>query len=234
LEKGICLEHVRDNANLHLFTDASDVGVGGALVQFEKDDVELKKPGVICFVKAYAIFYCISKCEYYLRGREFTLHTDHQNLLYVKTTSSAKVERWRTYLSDFTFKTVHIKGELNKLADALSRGGHVVDETVPVIPNHEHEAELLKWRRLNIEARGTPMKPGKKCPIIRDIENKYAKKSSASTLRVAYAKETTSVSVKRKVITNRQREQWLKKVKASQMKYLSDTDKKNVVKGLVM
>ncbi|GKT32704.1 DDE-type integrase/transposase/recombinase, partial [Aduncisulcus paluster] len=102
LEKGICLEHVRDNANLHLFTDASDVGVGGALVQFEKDDVELKKPGVICFVsksltkqeakhtntakEAYAIFYCISKCEYYLRGREFTLHTDHQNLLYVKTT----------------------------------------------------------------------------------------------------------------------------------------------------
>ncbi|GKT30508.1 enzymatic polyprotein endonuclease reverse, partial [Aduncisulcus paluster] len=50
LEQGICLEHVRDNANLHLFTDASDVGVGGALVQFEKDDVELKKPGVICFV----------------------------------------------------------------------------------------------------------------------------------------------------------------------------------------
>ncbi|GKT32327.1 hypothetical protein ADUPG1_002263, partial [Aduncisulcus paluster] len=250
MEKGICLEHVRDNANLHLFTDASDVGVGGALVQFEKDDVELKKPGVICFVsksltkqeakhtttakEAYAIFYCISKCEYYLRGREFTLHTDHQNLLYVKTTSSAKVERWRTYLSDFTFKTVHIKGELNKLADALSRVGHVVDETVPVIPNHEHEAELLKWRRLNIEARGTPMKPSKKCPVIRDIENKYAKKSSASTLRVAYAKETPGVSVKRKVITNRQREQWLKKVKASQMKYLSDTDKKNVVKGLVM
>ncbi|GKT32527.1 hypothetical protein ADUPG1_002290, partial [Aduncisulcus paluster] len=147
------VEHVRDNANLHLFTDASDVGVGGALVQFEKDDVELKKPGVICFVsksltkqeakhtttakEAYAIFYCISKCEYYLRGREFTLHTDHQNLLYVKTTSYAKVERWRTYLSDFTFKTVHIKGELNKLADALSRVGHVVDETVPVIPNHE-------------------------------------------------------------------------------------------------
>ncbi|GKT30516.1 hypothetical protein ADUPG1_001541, partial [Aduncisulcus paluster] len=101
-------------------------------------------------------------------------------------------------------------------------------------PNHEHEAELLKWRRLNIEARGTPMKPSKKCPVIRDIENKYARKSSASTLRVAYAKEMPGVSVKRKVITNRQREQWLKKVKASQMKHLSGTDKKNVVKGLVM
>ncbi|GKT20425.1 hypothetical protein ADUPG1_004406, partial [Aduncisulcus paluster] len=78
------------------------------------------------------------------------------------------------------------------------------------------------------------MKPSKKCPVIRDIENKYAKKCSASTLRVAYAKEMPGVSVKRKVITNRQREQWLKKVKASQMKYLSDTDKKNVGKGLVM
>ncbi|GKT30066.1 hypothetical protein ADUPG1_005391, partial [Aduncisulcus paluster] len=32
LERNTRLEHVRDDKELHLFTDASDVGIGGALV----------------------------------------------------------------------------------------------------------------------------------------------------------------------------------------------------------
>ncbi|GKT13535.1 unnamed protein product, partial [Aduncisulcus paluster] len=142
LENETCLEHPREDCDLHLFTDASDVGIGGALLQFRKDDKELKYPGVISFMsktltqqesghtttakEAYAIFYCISKSEFYLRGREFVLHTDQMNLKFLETTSSAKVERWRTYLSDFTYEVRYIKGSKNTLADALSRVGHVV------------------------------------------------------------------------------------------------------------
>ncbi|GKT15077.1 hypothetical protein ADUPG1_004074, partial [Aduncisulcus paluster] len=182
LELNTRLEHVREDKDLHLFTDASDVGIGGALLQFDRDDKDFERQGVITFMsktltsqeaghtttekEAYAIFYCISKAEYHLRGRPFTLHTDHQNLMFVKTRSSAKVERWRTFLSDFTFDTVHIKGRKNQLADALSRLGHKVVK-VKKIPNDEHDADLMRHRTNHVKASRKPLKESDDCPLVK-------------------------------------------------------------------
>ena len=45
--------------------------------------------------EAYAIVYCLKKLEYLLRDRSFTLRTDHKNLIYIDTETSAKVKRWK-------------------------------------------------------------------------------------------------------------------------------------------
>ncbi|GKT35732.1 hypothetical protein ADUPG1_003042, partial [Aduncisulcus paluster] len=50
LELNTRLEHVREDKDLHLFTDASDVGIGGALLQFDRDDKDFERPGVITFM----------------------------------------------------------------------------------------------------------------------------------------------------------------------------------------
>ena len=95
---------VNDDSPIFLHTDASDYGIGGYLFQVI-DEKEIP----IAFVskmlteveirwnttekEAFAIIYCLKKLEYLLRDRTFTLRTDHKNLIYIDTESSAKVKR---------------------------------------------------------------------------------------------------------------------------------------------
>ncbi|GKT31103.1 enzymatic polyprotein endonuclease reverse, partial [Aduncisulcus paluster] len=106
LENGLCLEFPRPGAELHLFTDASLCGIGGVLMQFDPGDKKRENPGVIEFLsrtlsaqeqtqttterEALAVFFCICKCEFHLRGRKFWIHTDHKNLKWIQSTKSAK------------------------------------------------------------------------------------------------------------------------------------------------
>ena len=117
---------------IYLHTDASDYGVGAHMFQVVDDEIHH-----IAFMskslhgaqlrwstkekECYAIVYALKKFEYLLRGRRFKLFTDHQNLLYVDSESSAKVVRWRLVIQDFDFTLGHIAGELNIVADQMSR-----------------------------------------------------------------------------------------------------------------
>ncbi|GKT33785.1 hypothetical protein ADUPG1_002638, partial [Aduncisulcus paluster] len=179
--------------------------------------------------EAYAIFYCISKAEYHLRGRPFTLHTDHQNLMFVKTRSSAKVERWRTFLSDFTFDTVHIKGRKNQLADALSRLGHKVVK-VKKIPNDEHDADLMRHRTNHVKASRKPLKEADDCPLvkIKGINDK----TKEPVVRLAQVEEEEEKETDRKIITKRRHEKWLARLKTSQATYLTNTENLDKRNGL--
>jgi len=58
-----------------------------------------------------------------LAGNEFTIVTDHQPLMYLKTsrTPTKKQRRWRGYIGQFRTKIIHRPGQWNYLADALSR-----------------------------------------------------------------------------------------------------------------
>ena len=71
--------------------------------------------------ECFAIVYALKKFEYLLRGRTFKLFTDHRNLLYLDSESSAKVVRWRLAVQDYDFTLGHIAGEQNIVADQLSR-----------------------------------------------------------------------------------------------------------------
>jgi hypothetical protein len=71
--------------------------------------------------EAYAIYYAIKKFDHFLRGHHFTLFTDHRNLTFLNKPPSDKVMRWRLAVQEFDFDVAYIKGELNNVADSMSR-----------------------------------------------------------------------------------------------------------------
>ena len=59
-------------------------------------------------------------------GRRFELRTDHNGLKYLfdQPTLNARQSRWLEFLCGYDFDIKHIKGNQNKVADALSRRVH--------------------------------------------------------------------------------------------------------------
>ena len=129
-----------DEAEIHLYTDASKIGVGAYLCQVKEVMVDGKlcrKEYPIGFMsktltdtqrrwsvperEAYAIVEATRKWAYLIRDVPFTLHTDHKNLIYIRDTGSMKVTAWKLQLQEFTFSLSYVKGEDNNIADALSR-----------------------------------------------------------------------------------------------------------------
>ena len=62
------------------------------------------------------------KWEDKLLGWKFTLVTDHKGLEYFKTQPilSPRQTWWWEYLCHFNYDTIHVDGEQNRVADALS------------------------------------------------------------------------------------------------------------------
>ena len=138
------LHFIDENSPIELYTDASNYGVGGVLIQIVDN---IKVP--ISFVskslsssqvkwstiqkEAYAIYYCCRQLDSLLRDRIFTIHTDHKNLTYLNQDPSAMVNRWSMALMELEFSVHYVPGDQNTLADALSRLCPNLSELV--IPN---------------------------------------------------------------------------------------------------
>ena len=119
---------------MYLQTDASNVGLGAALLQ-EYDGMlhpvrflsrKLKKPELnysIIEKECLAIVWAINKLKVFLYGTEFILLVDNQPLSFMKETSikNARVARWLLSLQDWSFRVKAIKGIENHIADCLSR-----------------------------------------------------------------------------------------------------------------
>jgi hypothetical protein len=73
--------------------------------------------------EALAILEALKTWEDKFMGRKFTVITDHEALKYLMTKKSLsrRESRWADYLARFNFDIVHIPGELNRIADCLSR-----------------------------------------------------------------------------------------------------------------
>ncbi len=88
--------------------------------------------------EAYAVYWAVKTCEFYLRFKPFVLETDHANLQWMEASLVAKIIRWRIYLQGFTFMLRHIAGKKNIIADWLSRN-HPDDDTAapPPMPSQD-------------------------------------------------------------------------------------------------
>jgi len=133
---------IRDDAtNIHLYTDASQYGIGASLIQVVegKDQVislmSRTLNGTQCKwstieKECFAIVEALRKFEYLIRDVHFTLHTDHANLVHIHDTGSPKVMAWKMLIQECDFDCIFIEGEANKTADLLSRNktGEVLEE----------------------------------------------------------------------------------------------------------
>ena len=108
-----------------LQTDASNVGVGAALIQGSLDE-----PRAIAYIsqklspaeknystmekECLAIVWAIKKLRGYLEGYHFTVVTDHQALRYFNTLKepNGRLARWIVYLQQYDFDTVYRKGKV--------------------------------------------------------------------------------------------------------------------------
>ena len=128
------LEWIDDKSPIIVYTDASDYGAGGWVVQV-RDGIEHP---ILFWSQAFsgaqlnwstiekecfAIFRMLTKHEYLLSDVPFRLKTDHKNLAinYLNTGGSQKVKRWKMAIQPFNFFTDWIDGESNIVADKLSR-----------------------------------------------------------------------------------------------------------------
>jgi hypothetical protein len=123
---------IDEKSAVHLYTDASDYGIGAFLCQIingktipiafisktlDKSQRKWSTPEKECF----AIFYALSKLEHLLLDREFIIHTDHVNLTFLKESKNARVNRWKLALQEYRYTIEFIKGADNVIADSLSR-----------------------------------------------------------------------------------------------------------------
>lgn len=122
-------------------TDASDVGIGGVLLQGEGDDehaVAYYSQKLSSAQRKYqttereclAVIVGIEKFRPYIEGTHFTVMTDHASLQWLQKLKdpSGRLGRWALRLQPYDFTLVHRPGRLMVVADALSRAVEVVDE----------------------------------------------------------------------------------------------------------
>jgi hypothetical protein len=121
-----------EHCPIHLYTDASDYGIGAYLTQIiegkevpiafisktlSKSQRKWSTPEKECF----AIYYSLVKLEYLLLDQEFIIHTDHKNLTFLDESANARVNRWKLALQEYKFTIEYIKGADNIVADSFSR-----------------------------------------------------------------------------------------------------------------
>lgn len=108
----------------HQVVDASKSGIGGYLYQLRGT---VEEPLVFVSLafnatqsnwateeqEAFAIYFCVMYAAWILRGCHFYIHTDHKNLIYIRTHASAKVIRWNLRLQEFDFTILHHAGKFN-------------------------------------------------------------------------------------------------------------------------
>ncbi|GBG72949.1 hypothetical protein CBR_g12669 [Chara braunii] len=114
-------------------TDASRYGIGVVLAQQEGPKLRpieymSKKMSSQKLAKStyekelYAVYKALTHWRHYLLGRFFILRTDHQTLRWMRTQPvlSDALKRWIEVIEQYDFDPQHLKGEYNKVADALS------------------------------------------------------------------------------------------------------------------
>ncbi|GBG78920.1 hypothetical protein CBR_g28634 [Chara braunii] len=161
-------------------TDASQYGIGAVLAQQEGkklrpiEYMSKKMPSQKLAKSTYekelfAVYKALTHWRHYLLGRFFILRTDHQTLRWMRTRAvlSDTLKHWIEVVEQYDFEPEYIKGEYNKVVDALSRrpdfSGALITEfnladnvTQPLVEAYREDpfmAEII--RRLEAKDKGT-------------------------------------------------------------------------------
>lgn len=135
-----CLVHFDPRLQIVLATDASPYGVGAVLshvcddgterpIQFASQTFSKTQQKYSQIDKeAYAIIFGIRKFYQYLRGRRFTLYTDHKPLVQIfnpnkglPVLTTTRMEHYAIYLQAFEYDIKYKDSKSNANADAISR-----------------------------------------------------------------------------------------------------------------
>ena len=151
---------------MHLYTDASDYGIGAYLVQIidgkevpiafiSKTLTQSQRNWSTPQKEAFAIYYALCKLEHLFLDRDFVIHTNHKNLTYINDSVNAMVVRWKLYLQEYTFKIQFIKGLDNVVADGFSRlcilteGTSSEEEMLQFVETDERFYSLMESKTLS-------------------------------------------------------------------------------------
>jgi hypothetical protein len=116
-------------------TDASDKGVGVIMAQKGENNTdhpilylsrkfsESEKKFSTTEKECAGIIFAIKKLRHYLDGQPFTIETDHNPLVWLRTNAghNPRLMRWALALQPFNYKVIHRAGKENQHADCLSR-----------------------------------------------------------------------------------------------------------------
>ncbi|GBG67354.1 hypothetical protein CBR_g490 [Chara braunii] len=135
-------------------TDASQYGIGVVLAQqdgkklrpieYMSKKMPSKKLAKSTYKRElYALYKALVHWRHFLLGRFFYLRTDHQTLKWIKTQPalSDALKRWIKVIDQYDFKLEYLKGQYNKIADALSRR---VDYLGALVPDFGVSEELTQ------------------------------------------------------------------------------------------
>ncbi len=110
-----------------IHTDASDLQLGACISQDGKPLAFYSRkmnPAQTRYTtteqELLSIVETLKEFRTILLGQQITIYTDHKNLTY-KTLTSNRVLRWRLYIEEYSPELIHLPGEQNIVADALSR-----------------------------------------------------------------------------------------------------------------
>ena len=123
-------------ADIIVQTDASELGIGGVLLQSRDDKLmpvkyvsrkllDRERSYSIVKKKYLAVLWTVKQLglHKYLYGRQFTLQTDHMPLVAIgqKKVANERIMRWAVALQAHNMKIKAIKGSHNVIADFVSR-----------------------------------------------------------------------------------------------------------------
>ena len=136
LANATLLVHPDHSASLNITCDASDFAVGGVLQQyinnvwqplsfFSKKLTPAKTRYSAFDRKLLAVYATFRHFRHNLEAHYYFVNTDHKPLTFVMTSvterSSLRQTRQLAFIAEFTTDIKYVKGEINFVADALSR-----------------------------------------------------------------------------------------------------------------
>lgn len=143
------------NKPYHIYTDASDLQLGAAIIQngkpiayFSKKLSTAQQNYNTTEKELLAIVLTLREYQKLLVGAELHIYTDHKNLTF-KTFSIPRIRRWRLFIDQFDTTMHYVAGVSNVLADCFSRLPRMEQPTAG-IKELEGKGKLVDFSKLEV------------------------------------------------------------------------------------